>query len=66
MSKKNRYKHLRTITVNGKDYKWLVEKIDDGNLIKIWDNSKQLVLQKIEKSYLTIYPKMVRLIIEGK
>lgn len=66
MSKKNRYKSLRSIVVNGKDYKWMVEKVEDGNLVKIWDSNKKVVYEQVQQSYLTIYPNMVKSFIERK
>ena len=40
---KNRIKNLRDITVNGLDYKWLVESTEHGNKLKIWLDKNTLL-----------------------
>lgn len=42
---KNRHKKLRTITVEGKEYKWLTNYVNGGLYVKVWENKNTILYE---------------------
>lgn len=44
-------KKHRDITVNGKQYAWMVKKVSYGNKLKIWDEDKKVIHENVYGIY---------------